>query len=278
MANQQHVDLLNQGVVVWNRWRRANPDVEPNLYQVDFSNAELNRIDLSRSDLRKANFHAAKMNGADLRGANLREAVLESAQLQRANLKGATVGLYYVSGPSTVNYTFEELGLCNMKGADREDAIMPNGKPYIWPGTPPDLWRPAIDDNIHPIAATVLQDFCRYFRLKDYRTAYSLLSSRIKSSHTEAHFAARVENNHIGNYSNYYIVSEVNVNGSEAIGSVEVIRVDWSSNPPSSYLEPGPSRQVSQRSLALVKENGEWKIDSHFGNPFDVLSRDSLES
>lgn len=31
MANPEHVEILKQGVDVWNRWREENPEVVPDL-------------------------------------------------------------------------------------------------------------------------------------------------------------------------------------------------------------------------------------------------------
>lgn len=87
-----------------------------------------------------------------------------------------------------------------------------------------------------------------------------MLSSQVKSRLTKAQFASRVEEDNIGNC----IVSEVNVNGTKASGGVEIIRIVGS---PTTTT----SRRVSQRSLALLKENGEWKINSPLDNPFGVF-------
>jgi len=86
VANQQHLDLLQQGVESWNQWRKEHPKQRPNLRGADLRGANLRRANLFRADLR----------GADLRRANLREAVLTGAdlgraQLYRANLNRATL-------------------------------------------------------------------------------------------------------------------------------------------------------------------------------------------
>jgi hypothetical protein len=46
MANQEHLDILKQGVETWNSWRDDNTSVQPNLSSAD----------LSYLDLRSANF------------------------------------------------------------------------------------------------------------------------------------------------------------------------------------------------------------------------------
>src|SRR6266700_2913700 len=84
MANQEHLDILKQGVDAWNAWREQHPEVLP-----DFSVA-----DLSKAYLREVNFYGAYLYGsyfyvANLRNANLRGAYLSGAKLNWANLSGA---------------------------------------------------------------------------------------------------------------------------------------------------------------------------------------------
>ncbi len=61
MANPEHLDLLKQGVSVWNAWREENEGVQ---------------VDLREADLRGADLRGAKLNGADLS-----EAILKRANL-----------------------------------------------------------------------------------------------------------------------------------------------------------------------------------------------------
>ena len=72
MAQQQHLDLLEQGVRLWNCLMHTYIDVVPDLTNADLSEAKLNRVDFSRTDLRGAN-----LQGAHLRGAQLSYAWLE---------------------------------------------------------------------------------------------------------------------------------------------------------------------------------------------------------
>jgi hypothetical protein len=66
MADEEHVDLLKQGVEVWNKWRQKTPDVKADLHDADLSGADLDRANLRRADLGGANLNGAKLNGADL--------------------------------------------------------------------------------------------------------------------------------------------------------------------------------------------------------------------
>ncbi len=122
MANQQHVDLLMQGIEAWNQWREQNRDL-----QLDLQGADLRGVNLGsdlhvseliwdpkmcifkatprRVDLRGANLNGAKLNkanlqGADLSGAIFEEAILREAMLSEANLRGTN---------------FREANLCGAK-------------------------------------------------------------------------------------------------------------------------------------------------------------------
>src|SRR5207248_161129 len=68
MADQEHLDILKQGVEVWNKWRQEHPDIQ--------------------ADLRKAHLEGANLIGAHLEGADLEYAHLEGAELSGAHLEG----------------------------------------------------------------------------------------------------------------------------------------------------------------------------------------------
>jgi hypothetical protein len=91
MALQQHLQLLNQGVPTWNRWRDENPTVRP----------DLSGSDLRKRMLRNANLSASNLAGADLRDVNFRRADLSGANLDRAKLYRA-----FISGANLNQTTF----------------------------------------------------------------------------------------------------------------------------------------------------------------------------
>ena len=84
MANEEHLEKLNQGVLAWNAWRQKHPKIKINL-----NNAPLEGIDLRKADLSDAEFIMTSLNGADLRDANLSRAILIGAHLHEANLRHA---------------------------------------------------------------------------------------------------------------------------------------------------------------------------------------------
>ncbi|MFA5055185.1 MAG: hypothetical protein WC562_03300 [Dehalococcoidia bacterium] len=40
MANEEHLKILKQGVDAWNRWRKENGEIIPDLRRADISGAE----------------------------------------------------------------------------------------------------------------------------------------------------------------------------------------------------------------------------------------------
>ncbi|SRR6266849_1936119 len=88
MANREHVTKLKKGVEGWNEWRRANPQIRPNLSRANLYRANLGGADLSRAKLSVAYLSEANLSGANLAGANLGVADLSKADLSSANFTG----------------------------------------------------------------------------------------------------------------------------------------------------------------------------------------------
>ncbi len=89
MANQEHVDLLKQGVVEWNQWRKDHPDVHPDLSEADLTGLDLRNFDLSSANLNETDFTLTNLSEADLVGATLFMATLVNANLRTTDLTSA---------------------------------------------------------------------------------------------------------------------------------------------------------------------------------------------
>ncbi len=126
MANEEHLAILNQGVIAWNEWRSENYDIEPNLRQADLcwvdlsganfrratlSNAEFRGADLSGADLFRAKLVEADLYGADLSGAGLIEADLREADLRGADLNAADLSRADLSRADLSRANLEEVTL-----------------------------------------------------------------------------------------------------------------------------------------------------------------------
>ena len=107
MANEEHIDILKQGVEIWNQWREEHPKILPHISGVDLNEANLRGINLSNSNLSEANFIRTDFTEADLWGADLRGANLQGAYLSKANFSGADL--------SGINLSFANLEKANLQ-------------------------------------------------------------------------------------------------------------------------------------------------------------------
>src|SRR5215472_12386540 len=97
MADEEHVRILKQGVEAWNMWRRAHPDVQPDLRGTYLAKVDLSRknigppigVNLSKAEFHLADLHEALLTEADLSGAGLSSVNLAGADLSDANLRDA---------------------------------------------------------------------------------------------------------------------------------------------------------------------------------------------
>ena len=88
MTNPEHLEILKQGVKMWNKWRLKHGNVVPKLLVADLHNA-------------------------DPRGANLREATLVAVNFSYTNLNGADF-----TSVRLVNTTFADNDLSEVKGLE----------------------------------------------------------------------------------------------------------------------------------------------------------------
>lgn len=131
MANQEHHDILKQGVEVWNKWRKTHPEIQPdlrdatlvgvtlkgaNLRDVDLSGANLRGVNLSNAILVRADLHGANLSRATLVKANLSEALLNEAYLVGSILRDATL--------VRTNFSDATLSHANLSGADLSHASL----------------------------------------------------------------------------------------------------------------------------------------------------------
>jgi hypothetical protein len=113
MADQSHLEILQQGVEAWNSWRERNPSIEADLSEADLHWVNLSRTDLARARLSGANLFRADLTGANLRRANLARAILTSANLTGADLSDASLIL---SNLAEANFQRTTLDGCRIYG------------------------------------------------------------------------------------------------------------------------------------------------------------------
>lgn len=131
MANHEHIKIIHEGVEAWNRWRRRNPEVLPdlqdallkgrNLRDADFIKADLSSANLSSSDLSAAKLTYANLINSNLSNANLSKTYLYDANLRGANFTNAVLCNASIDGLNLSyarfsNTVLASVNLLNVKG------------------------------------------------------------------------------------------------------------------------------------------------------------------
>jgi uncharacterized protein YjbI with pentapeptide repeats len=134
MANEEHLAILEQGVVEWNKWREKHPEIWPHLRgiflegaslaEVNFFHAFLEETDLTEADLRGANLQEAQLSRADLRWVHLDSAHLEGADLSEVDLFQAQLPGAHMEGArlNGANLTKANLFGAHLEGAQLNGA------------------------------------------------------------------------------------------------------------------------------------------------------------
>jgi hypothetical protein len=96
MSDPLHLEKIRAGAHVWNKWRRDNPGIVPDLNGLRISASELQfgavqggPVDFSRTELSHAVLVHATLIEANLAGAALTKADLSYGRLSKADLRGA---------------------------------------------------------------------------------------------------------------------------------------------------------------------------------------------
>jgi uncharacterized protein YjbI with pentapeptide repeats len=135
MANPEHLEQLKLGVVKWNEWRKARPDVNPDLSGANLSGIDLQpirmflgepydeRVNLSFTNLERANLDGARLMRANLHHAQLHRASLNRAWLSQAYLNEADCSEADLSGSDlkSSSCTSTNLERARLVGATLED-------------------------------------------------------------------------------------------------------------------------------------------------------------
>jgi uncharacterized protein YjbI with pentapeptide repeats len=130
MANEEHLEILLQGVEVWNQWRIDNPNIRPNLRGAYLKRANLHKGNFSEVILHEADLTWADLGSANLQGAILSESYLSEANLFRANLQEANLIEATLCGTCLIdaNLTRANFSYANLVGATLYDAKFPGVK------------------------------------------------------------------------------------------------------------------------------------------------------
>jgi hypothetical protein len=110
-ANKEHIQILEKGSVIWNKWRLENPLIVPNLEQLNLSGNNLSGFNFSNANLYSTDFLETNLSRSDLSGS-----MLESAQLSYSNCENANF--------QNSNLFKAVLMECNMKSSNFRNCLM----------------------------------------------------------------------------------------------------------------------------------------------------------
>ncbi|HEY6251854.1 MAG TPA: toll/interleukin-1 receptor domain-containing protein, partial [Candidatus Angelobacter sp.] len=125
MANEEHLQILKQGVDYWNQWRKDTYAKSGYGRDVHLTGARLSRANLRRVDFGSVDLSGADLSHANLSGADLTCAILRRAILMEANLEGAVLEGAVLTG---ANLSATHLSGANLRAALLTGADLTNSK------------------------------------------------------------------------------------------------------------------------------------------------------
>ena len=135
LSNKTHLEILFEGAVIWNEWRKNNPDLIPDLGEANLVGFNLVGFDLSKVNLEGADLERADLEGTILENANLKnsslfKANLKNSNLMRANLNGSNLRFVNFENAALHEAHFENTDLykANLNDVGAEEAVFVKAK------------------------------------------------------------------------------------------------------------------------------------------------------
>jgi len=124
VANQKQLEILNQGVGVWNQWQTQSSALEVNLEGAELSGAKLKGVDFHSTLLNETRLREVDLNGANLNGAMLFHADLYKANLSGADLNDAALCYAHLDGANLSGADLRKANLsdANLREVDLREA------------------------------------------------------------------------------------------------------------------------------------------------------------
>lgn len=120
MADPKHLEILELGVDEWNKWRKDNPSVKPDLSDVNLQHQNLSGINFEGANLSGANLMVTTFEGASFKNAQLKNVILGLTTLNNADLSGADLWRAAISESiiGTANFESADLNSVDFQDSD----------------------------------------------------------------------------------------------------------------------------------------------------------------
>jgi len=158
MANQEQVEILKQGVHVWNQWRARNLGLQVDLFGTELSGVDLREANLHETDLMGADLKRADLGGADLRGTSLIRTVIDKAKISGSLVYALLPIVFDFDRPTDKDFTATIKILAGLSLFVIADITNPKSSPLELQATVPDYqspFVPIIQESEQPFAVMV---------------------------------------------------------------------------------------------------------------------------
>lgn len=141
MADSEHVEIFKNGATFWNKWRDSNPNIRPDLSDIDFEsdihtyksrydmpefeNYDLSNTNLSRITARNSFFINCFLAGSDINFSDLCFSFFQNCSFEDANLAVSKIGSAEFHG---CNFTNADLSYCSAEETNFSGSIFVSTK------------------------------------------------------------------------------------------------------------------------------------------------------
>lgn len=115
MSDPKQIEIIEQGVAIWNDWREDREGIAIDLSGADLRGIDLRSVELGEANIRDADIRRTSLTKANFKGADLRRAILRESNLEYANLTNTYLKKADFLG---ANLGRANLGRANLNGAD----------------------------------------------------------------------------------------------------------------------------------------------------------------
>ena len=115
----EHLKILNQGETIWNKWRKSDDNIRPDLRGVELQGRELSGYNFDACQFYRANLQGANLSGASFRSASLSKSILIQTDFTGAMIKYAKFVYSDLTGAnfSNTDLFHSSFAECTMPGS-----------------------------------------------------------------------------------------------------------------------------------------------------------------
>jgi hypothetical protein len=119
MAILEHLNILEQGIEVWNKWRLENPSIEPDLSGADLSNHIFENANFSNTNFHRARMTQWQVIDCDFSGCNLTQISAQGSYWKKVKFwKAHLTGDLVLSTMYSADFTGAKIENCGLPDSE----------------------------------------------------------------------------------------------------------------------------------------------------------------